>query len=166
MPVPSASAARRPVETVSWAAASAFCDRAALKLPTEAQWEYACRAGSATAFSCGELLPATRARAGGGWSVEDDGTVEVHAYPPNDFGIHQMHGNVPEWCEDAFDWEFYSKPDATRPDSVCREGHERVLRGGSWQSPPRDCRSASRSAGDPESTALVVGVRPAFWPLP
>ena len=163
--------ANRPVEQVSWEDAVEFCKRLSVKtgrlyrLPSEAEWEYACRAGTTTPFHFGETLGdelanycAQDEEIGGkkykgayGRGVEGkyrEETTEVGLFPPNDFGLCDMHGNVWEWCED--DWhENYE--DAPKDGSVWRDQTEKeaskdykILRGGSWFFLPRHCRSACR----------------------
>ena len=105
-------------------------------LPTEAEWEYACRAGTKTAYSFGEAFEPSRA------NVNSKETVPVKAYPPNPWGLYQMHGNVWEWCAD--DPRLYGAGPVTDP-AGDREGAERALRGGAWGFGPGWARSAYRS---------------------
>lgn len=118
-----------PVENVSWEDCSEFSSKTGLSLPTEAQWEYACRAGSEGPFAGTGMFDDM------GWYVENSG-VEKHPIgqkQPNDFGLYDMHGNVREWCEDVFDRDVYSKPEVRRHDPVNDSGSEgRVVRGGGW----------------------------------
>ena len=104
-------------------------------LPTEAEWEYACRAGTKTAYSFGEAFEPSRA------NVNSKETVPVKAYPPNPWGLYQMHGNVWEWCAD--DQRPYGAESVTDP-AGDREGAMRALRGGAWNLGPRWARSAFR----------------------
>lgn len=88
-------------------------------------------------------------------------TVPVGSLPANGFGLHEMHGNVWEWCEDVFDPEFYGKEAARRADPVCTEGgRDRVFRGGSWYSSAGACRSARRHKLSPTGSSLNLGFRP------
>jgi len=137
-----------PVETVTWNDAQSFVRRLnemrvaprgfRFSLPTEAQWEYACRAGTTTAFHFGNTLTGEQA------NFHDTGmrqTSEVGRFPANAWGLHDMHGNVVEWCLSRFG--NYPRGAVTDPaGSVI--GLERVARGGSWNSLAEHCRSASR----------------------
>ncbi len=154
--------ADRPVERVSWTDAQAFVDRlnelAPLaegwkwSLPTEAQWEYACRAGTETAYSGGEALDGTKAKVKGVGAAE---TAPVGEDKANEWGLHDMHGNVREWC---LDWHSAKLPGGTDPTGA-GSGTVRVRRGGSWNHEPASCRSASRHKGPPEDRNSDLGVR-------
>ena len=101
----------QPVSEASWIECQTFCQRANLAFPTEAQWEYACGAGSKALFGGSGNLEEM------GWYRENTGdgnTRPVGQKSPNDFGLYDMHGNALEWCQDLFDLEFYSKPQASR----------------------------------------------------
>jgi len=139
-----------PVENVKWDSAMEFCRRLSLKtgeaisLPTEAQWEYACRAGSTTRYCFGDSDHDLGEYA---WYDANSGkrTQSVGQNRPNAFGVHDMHGNVWEWCLDWYDGEFYGKPEASGSNPVNQNpGEFRVLRGGSWGDTPENCRSAKR----------------------
>jgi formylglycine-generating enzyme required for sulfatase activity len=142
----------RPVERVSWEDATDFCERLSQKtgrkvtLPTEAQWEYACRAGSTTRFCFGDDEKHLAAYARYGQGVQS-GTAPVGMGKPNAWGLYDMHGNVWEWCSDwyAKSYASLSLVDPTGPNS----GQTRVLRGGSWNFGPEQCRSACRYDGSP-----------------
>jgi len=149
----------RPVEMVSWSDAREFCRRLSdresrtYRLPTEAEWAHACRAGTSTAYPWGEDFREDHA-----WCSVNAGetTHEVGTRKPNPWGLHDMIGNVWEWCEDPYG----PYPGGTIPDSSRRAGEERVLRGGAWYSAPERCRSASRSSLPPEYRASSsVGFR-------
>jgi uncharacterized protein (TIGR02996 family) len=125
------------------------------RLPTEAEWEYACRAWTTTPFFFGEdLLPdqanydtmqpyrQRRRRPGKGK------TTPVGSYPANAFGLYDMHGNVWEWCSDWYDYAYYHEASAHDNPQGPPFGNGRVLRGGSWYNAARDCRSALRRCGD------------------
>ena len=145
-----------PVDTVSWGACRKFCADTGLALPTEAQWEYACRAGTIGPYAGPGDLDAM------GWYQENSGgaTHPVGGKRANDFGLHDMHGNVWEWCEDALDEEFYKTPTATQKNPVCKSKPElRVIRGGSWFDAAGICRSALRYGDDPSLTQGHFGVR-------
>jgi uncharacterized protein (TIGR02996 family) len=141
-----------PVDSVSYEDIEEFCrrlsSRAAEKragriyrLPTEAEWEYACRAGvSHTPYHFGRRLPARVARFNGNGGGHP---VPVGSYPPNLFGLYDMHGNVWEWCSDWYDDRYYTRTPESDPAGP-RRGERRVLRGGGWSSSPNLCRSALR----------------------
>ena len=143
--------AHNPVERVSWNGATAFCKAVSKKtgrvvtLPTEAQWEYACRAGTRTRFSFGMKDSSLAAY---GWSKVNSGekTHPVGLKRPNAFGLYDMHGNVWEWCRDSYEEKFYGKRKNHDPVNTA-ETKYRVLRGGSWTSSPRVCRTANRYRG-------------------
>ncbi len=151
---------RLPVEKVSWNDCTRFSRKAKLKLPTEAQWEYACRAGASTAFAFGNDLPVDRANFGSTAGK----TTPVDAYEPNAFGLHNMHGNVEEWCRDVLG-DFYTTSRAAGPDPICTSGPDRdtrVVRGGSWKDPAGRCRSAARHGGGRLGRYDRRGFRPVF----
>jgi len=144
---------------VSWEDCLAFCEKLGFSLPTEAQWEYACRAGTTGPFAGTAKLDDM------GWYIDNS---EERPHPvgekrPNDFGLYDMHGNVWEWCEDVYDENFYSKPEARKRNPLCTSGSEkRVTRGGSTYSSREGCRSAYRRRGVHN---IYVGFRPAWsWP--
>ncbi len=148
---------RRPADRVSWQAANDFCAKLSRKgrkpyrLPTEAEWEYACRAGTATPFSCGETLTTELANYVGEWTYQQEAkgiyrheTTKVGSFPPNAFGLYDMHGNVWEWCEDEWHDDYYGAPTDGTAWTSGNSLEYRVLRGGSWHEPPANCRSATR----------------------
>ncbi|MSQ96046.1 MAG: formylglycine-generating enzyme family protein [Gemmataceae bacterium] len=141
---------RFPVEHVTWHEAFEFCRRLGgmeaknYDLPTEAEWEYACRAGTSTAFKFDEELSSRQANFGNNLGR----TSAVGSYPANAFGLFDMHGNVSEWCKDCFDSDFYSKSPKTNPE--CTSGGARVLRGGSWNYGAALCRESFRGLSRPQ----------------
>ena len=151
----------RPVERTRWDECQEFCEKTGLSLPTEAQWEYACRAGRRGPFAgTGKLKDM-------GWYRENSGdtTHPVGQKNPNAFGLYDMHGNVMEWCYDFCDRDFYRKTEATMRDPICAsESIYRVLRGGSYSSGERYCRSANRSTYEPLPRSPFFGFRPAYNP--
>jgi len=146
--------AQRPVEQVSWDDATAFCGKLSqetgrgVRLPTEAEWEYACRAGRSTSFSFGDSYTELDNHA---WCKGNAGgqTHPVGAKKPNAWGLYDMHGNVYEWCSDRY-VDSYANAD-TRDPKAPLAGPYHVVRGGAWSYPPQGCRAADRmydSAGD------------------
>jgi formylglycine-generating enzyme required for sulfatase activity len=153
---------RFPVELVSWEDAVAFCRiltnrdaKRRFRLPSEAEWEYACRAGTTTPFHFGSSLNGDKANCDGTRSPY--GTAEkgqdliqpcqVGSYAANAFGLHDMHGNVYEWCQDYYGpYKSLAKKDPLREEKIDKSGH--VVRGGSWGNPARHCRAAVRSWGE------------------
>lgn len=141
------------------------------RLPTEAEWEYACRAGTITLFHYGNSSTGyeSNLRAGpshgyGAAHADDlNRPTKVGSYAANPWGIFDMHGNVAEWCEDWYDKDYYSKsPDKNPPGP--ESGTHRVLRGGSWMVTSENCRSASRFYQVPSEGASFVGFRIARTP--
>ncbi|MGB2820171.1 MAG: formylglycine-generating enzyme family protein, partial [Phycisphaerae bacterium] len=140
--------AEKPVEQVSWNDAVEFCKRLSAKtrrrarLPTEAEWEYACRAGTRTRFSFGDSDGELGDYA---WYLgnSDKQTHEVGKKKPNAWGLYDMHGNVWEWCADWYEDSYYRSSPRTDPQGPS-SGKCPVLRGGSWCDNPPDCRSAYR----------------------
>jgi len=138
--------AANPVEEVSWNDATEFCKklsektRQAVRLPTEAEWEYACRAGSKTGFSFGD---ADEGLGDYAWYSANSGntTHPVGQKKPNAWGLFDMHGNAWEWCADWYGE--YPKGAVTDPQGPA-SGRSKILRGGAWSTPPDPCRSANR----------------------
>lgn len=145
-----------PVERVSWHDAIEFCKRLSelpaeksagrvYRLPTEAEWEYACRSGSKTAYNFGEN--STSLSDYGWYSVRKDATHSVGSKKPNAWGVYDMHGNVMEWCND--DYGMYPKEAVIDPIGPKPKEHgPRVIRGGCWSRGAADCRSAARFEED------------------
>jgi formylglycine-generating enzyme required for sulfatase activity/tRNA A-37 threonylcarbamoyl transferase component Bud32 len=150
---------RLPVENVSWKDADQFCktlsDRIKRKavLPSEAQWEYACRAGTTTPYHFGAKWNADLANNNG------KGTVVVGSYPANPWGLHDMLGNVYEWCQDCYGP--YDKVEIRRnPIQLDKQSEEhRVLRGGAWNIRARYCRASTRGGGTPDVAYDGIGFR-------
>jgi formylglycine-generating enzyme required for sulfatase activity len=170
-------AMRRPVESVSWDDAVSYCTKLTsressagrlprgyeYRLPTEAEWEYCCRAGSTTRYSFGE-------DAGGlgrsGWFDGNSGsqTNAVGGLEPNVWGLYDMHGNVVEWCLDAWDGSV-NYPSSAVSDPYVASGPHRVLRGGSWLNASGSCRAASRYWLEPGLTGGSIGLRVVCAPV-
>ncbi len=130
----------------------------AYRLPTEAQWEYACRAGTQTMWSFGDDEKQLGQYAWFRSNADNAGEQYAHAVglkKPNPGGLHHMHGNVWEWCSD---WYGNALPGGTDPVGPGK-GSSRVLRGGGWRSNPDDCRSADRGFNDPSFRSSSLGFR-------
>jgi formylglycine-generating enzyme required for sulfatase activity len=160
------SEAKLPVVEITWEQARAFCARHGWTLPSEAQWECACRAGSESEYSFGESLDESLANFGGTYGgttpVDGSSTSKAPRFAPNAFGLFHTHGNVWESCHDVNDYGFYSRPEALNADPLCLSGSaNRVLRGGAWGSDAWFCRSAVRYRDDPGDRNGNFGFRPA-----
>jgi len=169
---------RRPVETVSWHQAVAYCaaltsrERAAgriptgwaYRLPTEAEWEYAARAGTATRFNYGDDPSYSDLVKHAWYWVDSAGTTHpVGQKRPNAWGLYDLYGNVSEWCAD---W-YGTYPGGSSIDPAgSGSGSDRVVRGGYFWNDPRDHRSAHRDHGNPAGTSYLIGFRVALAPGP
>ncbi len=166
-----------PVEQVSWDDAVKFCDKLNAQeslpndyhyaLPTCAQWEYACRAGTTTPFAFGSTLTSAQANFDGNhpYGTTEKGpylrkTCAVGSYPPNAWGFQDMHGNVWEWCADWYGAALLGGTDPTGPAT----GTRRVFRGGAWLNGADYCRAAHRSGNEPGFRSFPLSVRPALAP--
>jgi len=162
--------ANNPVEQISWNDVDKFIHQINqsvigldARLPTEAEWEYACRAGTTTPFSLGENMTPEQvnyngnyAYAGGAKGLYREKTVPVKSLPPNPWGLHEMHGNVLEWCQDWFaEFDAMPQTDPRGPET----GAARVLRGGSWRHFGWFVRSANRLRFGPGSRSISIGFR-------
>jgi formylglycine-generating enzyme required for sulfatase activity len=155
--------AKRPVEQVSWNDAVKFCNKLSQKtgrtyrLPSEAEWEYACRAGTTTPFHFGETITTDLANYDGNYPYASapkgkyrNETIPVGSFPPNTFGLYDMHGNVWEWCQDSWDENYNGAPtDGSAWND--NENNYRMLRGGSWYGGSGSCRCAGRGRDYPVS---------------
>jgi formylglycine-generating enzyme required for sulfatase activity len=165
-----------PVERVSWNDAVEFCKKLSARadekqrkfsyrLPTEAEWEWACRAGTTTSIYYGEDASSRDANFNGAAPFNNGrmgaflrASSPAGAYRANGFGLCDMHGNVAEWCSDWYDADYYAsspKVDPRGPES----GKERVVRGGGWANTARECRSAARNHLPPDFDSYNVGFR-------
>ncbi len=171
----------RPVERVSWHDAEEFCARLSnqtgreYRLPTEAEWEYACRAETKAPFHCGETITTDLANYDGSsqkYGAYGRGpkgtyrseTTPVGSFPANAWGLHDLHGNVWEWCADHRHGSYVNKPDALKFDGNTPwlsddENASRSLRGGSWYDSPWNCRSAFRDSYPPVGRGNHIGFR-------
>src|SRR5579862_666935 len=163
-----------PVEAVSWNDATDFCAKFSTKpksqlganvsfqLPTEAQWEFACRVGTTTAFNTGDTISTDEANFYGteaspylrGTGVFRRTTTPVGSFKPNAFGLYDTHGNVWQWCQNA-----YREDNSINVKTNADEDAARVVRGGSWHNDPRLCRSAIRYGLAPVHRYLNIGFR-------
>jgi formylglycine-generating enzyme required for sulfatase activity len=148
----------RPVDRVSWDDVQEFCQRLSAQtgksycLPSEAQWEYGCRAGTTTPFHFGETITPELVNYDGTETYNDSPkgeyrqeTTDVGSFPANDWGLHDMHGNVWEWCEDDWHGSYEGAPiDGSAWVESDRTETRRLLRGGAWVDAPGYCRSADR----------------------
>ncbi|MDL2330204.1 formylglycine-generating enzyme family protein [Desulfosarcina sp. OttesenSCG-928-A07] len=158
-----------PVEQVSWNDVQTFIRQlnekestGRYRLPTEAEWEYAARAGSTSTYCFGDDADQFGQYA---WYDGNSGdkTHPVGQKPPNRWGLHDMHGNVWEWCQDWYGKNYYSNSSSTDPKGPS-SGEDRVIRGGSWDDLARNCRSAFRGIYSPENQHDSLGFRLAFSP--
>ena len=161
-----------PVERVSWFDCLEFCQRLSerigreIRLPTEAEWEYACRSKQQTPFYCGDTISTDIANYNGEFTYDmgEEGenrnqTTKVGSFLPNSFGLYDLHGNVAEWCQDTWHDSYENAPN----DGSCwfdgGDRTPRVLRGGSWLHLPGGCRSAHRLKAEPKSKSDAFGLR-------
>jgi formylglycine-generating enzyme required for sulfatase activity len=153
-----------PVDTVSQNDAQEFCQKASsrtgqsVRLPTEAEWEYACRAGTRTAYCTGDTQAALDDTA---WHIKNSGCT-IHAVGqkiPNAWGLYDTHGNVAEWCAD---WEEEYAGRAVVDPQGPSQGTHRIIRGGSCGDDAKNCRSADRSSNSPGRRTCDFGLRAAM----
>jgi formylglycine-generating enzyme len=152
-----------PVINVTWTDAKAFADWMNCRLPTEAEWEYACRAGTTTPFNTGENITTAEANYDGTEPYKRfpagefrGKTMSVGNFPPNSWGLYDMHGNVWEWCSDWLD--SYTKDPQTNPSGPAF-GYLHIGRGGSWKNIAQRCRSAYRYGRSPTYKSNALGFR-------
>jgi formylglycine-generating enzyme required for sulfatase activity len=161
-----------PVDNVSWPAAREFCAKLskltgrAYHLPSEAQWEYACRAGTATPFYCGETITTEFANyCGEHVFLHEPRGIYRHtstsggSLPPNPFGLYDMSGNLWEWCADVWHENYRGAPITGGAWETDGDPAYRVARGGSWHDTPELCRSATRLKVDPKTGDDLIGFR-------
>ena len=161
-----------PVVNVDWNDAVAFCEWLSLKegksyqLPSEAQWEYACRAGTTTPYHFGSVNDGEKANINGDYpyGVETKGpnlkrTTPVGSYAGNAFGLYDMHGNAYEWCQDRADFKAYAARTGVTIDPLITGTTGRIQRGGSWNDAGIYCRSANRIWFIPRYRSSCLGFR-------
>ena len=160
----------RPVEGVSWNNAVEFCKKLSQKtgknyrLPSEAEWEYACRAGTTTPFCFGESITPDLVNYNGNYTYASaqkgkyrQQTTDVGTFPPNSFGLYDMHGNVWEWCQDDYKDDYINAP--TDGSALTSSSGYKLLRGGSWELNPGYCRSACRDYYTLDYHDFAIGFR-------
>ncbi len=160
----------QPVVGISWDDAKEFCKKASqktgklIRLPSETEWEYACRAGTTTPFHFGETITPDLVNYNGNNPYGDapkgeyrEKTVNVDSFSPNAWGLYQMHGNVWEWCEDTWHENYVGAP--TDGSAWVSESEKRILRGGSWDNYARSCRSALRFKWAAGNSNYYIGFR-------
>ncbi len=166
-----------PVDSVTWMEAKLFCERLSAlpaekaagrlyRLPTEAEWEHACRAGGRSRpFHFGDDLSSPLANFNGltpyGAALTGpylQRTTAVGSYKPNAWGLYDMHGNVREWCSDAYDKDYYARTPARDPEGP-HAGNPKVMRGGAWSDIARACRSAYRASDNATARSITCGFR-------
>lgn len=154
-----------PVDNVTWFEASEYCRKVGKRLPTEAEWEYACRAGSSTIFHYGNTLSSEQANFDGRspFGGVPQGSSKSHPMPvgnyqPNKWGLYDMHGNVAEWCSDWYDQVYYGNSDEKNPTGP-QNGKLKVVRGGSWNNEGKSLHSAKRTAYNPSIRLNTLGFR-------
>ena len=148
---------RFPVEQVTWSDCARVMKAQGLSLPTEAQWEYACRAGSTTPWNTGSEGETVKRSA----TLDQESPTAVGRHAPNKFGLYDMHGNVWEWCQDGF---LFYKDNPVRPTDGLRSTDDsprfRIYRGGGFFNKAPMSRSSARHYGEPGAVENDVGVRP------
>lgn len=165
----------RPIERISWNKAIEFCQLLSKQtgrhyhLPSEAEWEYCCRAGTTTPFYFGEMISTDLANYDGNYIYKSGAkgeyrakTTEVGNFPPNAFGLYDMHGNLWEWCADSWHHNYEGAPadGSAWEDEV--DSLTRLLRGGSWDNNPEGCRCANRSRISASDRCSFIGFRVAL----
>ncbi|HBB31481.1 MAG TPA: formylglycine-generating enzyme family protein [Cyanobacteria bacterium UBA8803] len=163
----------RPVEQVSWYDAKEFCARLSqrtkkeYRLPTEAEWEYACRAGTTTPFHFGNIITTDYVNYNGNYTYGDSPKGEYRGETTpvgyfnvaNPFGLYDMHGNVYEWCEDDYHQNYENAPTDGSAWLSSDKNTTKIIRGGCWNFYPYSCRCAYRDRSYPDYRNIVIGLR-------
>ena len=162
----------RPVECISWLDTIEFCDRLSAhtgkqyRLPSEAEWEYACRGNTQTPFAYGATLTSQLANYATSYSYASEkiipyrhATTDVGSFLPNAFGLYDLHGLVREWCADPWHENYQGAPNSSKTWNKGGKQAWRTLRGGSWANKPSHCRSAHRSGYPANSLNRAIGFR-------
>ena len=163
---------KKPVERVSWLDCELFCQKLSqligreFRLPSEAEWEYACRGKTETPFHFGTTISTDLANYNGediyGEGLEGENrqkTTDVDSFSPNPFGLYDLHGNIAEWCADTWHDNYYNAPNDGSAWTSDNPKEMRVLRGGSWLHLPSSCRSAQRLKSAPQNKSDAFGFR-------
>jgi formylglycine-generating enzyme required for sulfatase activity len=167
---------KKPVECVSWDNAVEFCGRISkrtgktYRLPSEAEWEYACRAGTTTPFHFGDTITSELVNYNGNYTYGSAPkgeyrrqTIDVGSFPANAFGLYDMHGNVWEWCQYNWHKNYQGAPnDGTAWIEDDNENNYRLLRGGSWLDVPGFCCCAYRNRNERDGRGNNIGFRVVF----
>jgi formylglycine-generating enzyme required for sulfatase activity len=158
-----------PVESVSWYDAERFCQKLTrnpdesiynrtYRMPTEAEWEYACRAGTTTMFSCGDSLEEKDAHYAAAVLKGQGKPCPVGQHPANAWGLQDMHGNVDEWVNDWYGGDYYHDSPGADPKGPAKGDHK-IARGGDWAGTLLDCRCAARKHQHPDKPLNTLGFR-------
>ncbi|MBN1982316.1 MAG: formylglycine-generating enzyme family protein [Chitinivibrionales bacterium] len=154
-----------PVDNLTFFEAQQYCEKAGKRLPTEAEWEYACRSGTTQIFGTGNTLSSSQANFDGSkpyggvsFDVNRSKPMPVGSYSPNQWGLFDMHGNVWEWCADWYGQNYYDQSPAADPTGP-QNGVYKILRGGSWENDGSSLRCANRIGYNPYVRLKTIGLR-------
>lgn len=164
-----------PVDSISWLEAMEFCNRLSAytgkqyRLPSEAEWEYACRGNTQTPFAYGATLTSQLADYASTFAYASEtvisyrkATTNVGSFMPNAFGLYDLHGNIREWCADPWHENYHGAPNIAKAWDKDGKQEWHTLRGGSWANKPSHCRSAHRSGYPADSLNRAIGFRVAM----